>query len=292
MLVTVFTPVYNRERSIRDVYESLCAQTCKDFEWLVINDGSSDGTDAILDDVVKRHDNSFPIHYVKKENEGLNRTINRGLDLAQGTLFMRLDSDDTALPDAVENIVANYGKIADRPDLCAIAFYPLDAKGNRVGMHPFDNDFITDFTAYRDKYGATGDRSEVMKVDVFRKFKFPEYPGEKFCAEGLVWNRIARKYNCLYINKPLYQKGDADDTITADVYNHLKRNCQATTQYYLEIMTDERCSFKYRWINAVKYYRYAFFAKRPIFKGIPLSLALFGLPVGLLVVVYDKIKHG
>ena len=91
--VTVFTPTYNRAYIIENLYRSLQRQTCMEFEWLVVDDGSSDGTEALFEKWVKE-ENPFPIRYHKKENGGKCRAINRGLEMADGELFFTVDSDD------------------------------------------------------------------------------------------------------------------------------------------------------------------------------------------------------
>lgn len=290
MTVTVFTPLYNRERSISDVYESLKNQTCKDFEWLVINDGSTDSSGDILEKILKSHNNSFPIKYHKRENHGLMFTLNEGIGLAEGDLFMRLDSDDKALPNAVESIITNYHLIKNEDNICALVFRSVDYNNKSVGYHPFDDVQLCDFAAYRDKYKARGDRSEVMKTVIFRKYPFPIIEGEKFCPEGLIWNRIAKDYKALYMTTPIYQKGEPDDSITADVYNYLKKNCKGTTLYYREIVSNKTFSFKYRLLNSIKFYRYAFYSGESLLDKIPLLYIMIGMPLGLLVTLIDKLK--
>lgn len=291
MIVTIFTPTYNRAHSIEKVYNSLCCQTNKNFEWLLINDGSTDSTDAVINHFISTHDKSFPIRYIKKINEGLMRTINQAIDLAEGEFFCRLDSDDYALPTLVQLIIENAHFIRGKEDLCSIAFLSQKMDGIINGYHPFSKPTRSNFTEYRDKYNAIGDRSEVMKTDVLRKYKFPEFINEKFCPEGLVWNRIAQKYDAIYIPMPIYVKGENEDSITSQIYFHLKKNCKGTTLYYYEIIINKKLSFRYRFINTIKYYRYAFFAKASIIIGIPKHLCILGLPCGLLVMLYDKIKY-
>lgn len=288
-LVTVFTPLYNREESIKNVYLSLVSQTCKDFEWLVINDGSTDASPSIMDDIISTHSADFRIGYYSKPNEGLNRTINKALDLAQGKVMMRLDSDDEALPDAVQLIKDNYNVISDNDNLCAVVFLPVDENGNRFGYHPFIEPTMCDFGTYRDKYSATGDRAEVMKLSVYRNYKYPEIDGEKFIPESVVWNRIAQDYKALYINEPIYKKGRPSDTITASIYSHLKRNCNGTLMYYKEIVNNTNFSYRYRILNSTKYYRYVFFSKEYKINEVPWYLALVGFPVGLMVILRDFI---
>lgn len=292
MFLTIFTPLYNREKSIRNVYNSLICQThLDDFEWLVINDGSTDNSSEIITEIINNHTHKFPIRYYTQTNKGLARTINRAISIANGTLFCRLDSDDYATPTMVEYIFNHYPLIKDSPKLCSIVFLSQTEDEKINGYHPFPTTFQSNFSLYRDKYHATGDRSEVMKTQIYRQYKFPEIENEKFCPEGLVWNRIAKDYDALYINLPIYVKSPASDSITSQIYQHLKRNCIATTQYYYEIITDSRFSFIYRVINAIKYYRYAFFANANIIKNIPWIFVLLGLPCGILVIIYDKLKH-
>lgn len=291
MLVTIFTPVYNRERSIRDVYDSLMNQTDKHFEWLVINDGSTDNTGRVLNEIVRVHDCSFPIRLFEQENKGLNRTINFAIEQARGDMLMRLDSDDVALPDAVKKIHEWYPRIMNEDSICAIAFRSMHFDGSLVGFHPFDGEMISDFCSFRHIFHGTGDRNEVMKVDVYKRYKFPEYEGENFCPEALVWNRIAQDYQCLYLPDPIYKKGFEEDSITSKVYATLKRCCQSTCTLYYEELMNTNLPYKERLGSAIRYYRYAFFAKREIFRNIPLSLSLLALPIGILVIFYDFIKH-
>lgn len=292
MLVTVFTPIYNRERSIKAVYDSLCAQTSYNFEWLVLNDGSTDRSGEILEDIIAHHESGFEIRYVVKENEGLSRTINKAIDMAKGELLMRLDSDDVALPNAIELIEQKYPLVKDKTGVCAVAFLSELFDGSINGYHPFFEDREETIVDYRHIYHGTGDRNEVMKVDVYRNFKYPEFEGEKFCSEGVVWDRIAKNYRFLYVPEAIYRKGFDDDSITSKIYQTLKKNCKGTTLLYYEIIRDfPYLPFSERLLFAIKYYRYAFFAHAPLFRGIPLPLVVCGLPLGLLVIIYDRFKY-
>ena len=290
VLITVFTPLYNRAKSIYKVYESLCQQSCYDFEWLVINDGSTDNSDIIMNEILQNHNSSFPISYFYQENKGLTRTINKALELAKGILLFRLDSDDYALSDAIQNISDCYSLIIDDNSLCSITFLSQRCNGQVNGIHPFNEITRSNFAEYRDKYRAKGDRAEVMKIDVYKNFKYPEISGEKFCPEGVVWNRLAMQYDTLYIPKAIYVKGDYDDSITANVYQYLRRNAKGVTLYYKEIVINSHFTFRYRFINAIKFYRYAFYAKVPLFKEIPICMTV-AFPIALMVIAKDYFKR-
>lgn len=291
MFLTIFTPVFNRGHLVRRVYDSLCRQQSFGFEWLVINDGSTDETDDVLKDIIGHHELPFEINYISRGNRGLMRTINQALDLAKGELFCRVDSDDYAKDNLVSSIQKYWPSIADDYQICSLAFLSQDEHSQTVGYHPFADLQRCNFTDYRSRFGGVGDRNEVMKTAVFRLFKFPEFEGEKFCPEGLVWNRIARKYDALYVPEAIYVKESTSDSITADIYRYLRRNADGVTLYYIEIVKDKSQPVKYRWINAVKYYRYSTVSKRACAKEMPVSFALTAYPVGLIVRLYDKIKN-
>lgn len=290
MKLTIFTPTYNRASTIKRVYDSLCKQKYQKFEWLLINDGSTDNTDEVVTNIISNHKDEFKIRYYKQLNKGLNRTINKAIDLAQGELFCRLDSDDYATENLVELIMMHYDLIKNDNNLCALVFLSQKPNGLLNGTHPFNEIKRTNFNEYRDKYGAKGDRSEVVKTSIYRKYKFPEIQGENFITESIVWTRMGKDYDAIYINEPIYVKGEGADTITSNIYCTNKRCSKGVSMFFYEAMTSNCFSLKFRLIHAIKYYRYAFLAKANIFKGIPFYLVLIGLPIGLLVILHDKLK--
>ena len=103
MQITVFTPTYNRAHLLPRLYKSLCAQTCKDFEWVIVDDGSVDDTKSIIDGFI--NDNSITIRYFCQENGGKHRAINRGVKEAKGNLFFIADSDDTLPEKSIETVL-------------------------------------------------------------------------------------------------------------------------------------------------------------------------------------------
>lgn len=193
MRITVFTPTYNRAHIIENLYRSLQAQTFHDFEWLVIDDGSTDQTSALFDRWAQEN-NPFPIRYIYAENKGKMKEMNAAMDLARGTLFFTVDSDDTLVPDALEKIDRWEREMPHDGSFCGLA-------GNSVySAHCTSNPMLpgqyydaTLFQRYRDngKEHIGYDRAWVFYTDVYRRYKFPEFEGEKFIAEAVSWNRMA-----------------------------------------------------------------------------------------------------
>ena len=112
--ITIFTPSYNRAYRLLALYESLCNQTCFDFEWLIVDDGSNDNTEELVQTWL--NESKFNIRYIKQCNGGKHRAVNHGVREAKGELFYIVDSDDILPKDAIECIMQQYLTIKDNED--------------------------------------------------------------------------------------------------------------------------------------------------------------------------------
>lgn len=204
---TVFTPTYNRARTIHRVYDSLCKQTFRDFEWLIVDGGSVDETDELIEKWKLEAD--FPIRYIDQKNKDArvfkHVAFNIGVREAQGELFLSADSDDAFVSDALE-IFNDYWEDIPKTkrnlftgvtSLCTDQHGVL--MGDRFPHSPFDSNAEEIFYRYKVK----GEKWGFNRTDVLKEFPFPEPPGIKFILEGYVWFRIAKKYQARFINKSL-----------------------------------------------------------------------------------------
>ena len=201
-MITIFTPTYNRSHTIVRTYESLEKQTCKDFEWVVVDDGSSDDTIKVLLELKKKANFIMTIH--QQENAGKHVAINMGVQLSHGELFFIVDSDDWLQPDAIAIIQKLARDLPKHEKYAGIAGVRVNPAGKLIGTS-FDTDYI-DCTAFeRTKYNINGDKAEVYFTDVLRRFPFPAFAGEKFLTESVVWFRIAHEgYKIRWTNKAFY----------------------------------------------------------------------------------------
>lgn len=188
--VTVFTPSFNRGPLLISLFNSLNEQTCKRFEWVIINDGSIDDTDDIVNNLINQP-HIFPITYKKKENGGKHRAINDGIKIAKGKLFFIVDSDDQLTPDAIQKILFWHSTLDKSHKWAGIAGLKGFTKDIHVGeknSKPYIDAKNTD----RKKLHLIGDKAEIYFTNVLRHYPFPEFDGEKFITEEVVWNAIAR----------------------------------------------------------------------------------------------------
>lgn len=290
MRITVFTPTYNRAYIIDELYNSLKKQTFIDFEWLIIDDGSTDCTYEKVKNW-SADNTKFPIRYYKFENSGKQKEINRALDLARGELFFTVDSDDLLTADALDKINQWEKTIPQCEKFCGFAGSDGDMTGKAI--NPIFSEEYVDATFFN-RYAETGmfighDRPWVFYTDVHRQYRYPEFEGEKFIAEAVVWNRMAKDgYQIRCFNDVIYLIEHQEDGYTKKISQIL---IQSPKGYGL--WKAEQMSFlKYGFLSRIKEY-YIFYCDlqnkyhwRDIAKYIQASA-----PVMMFVIIAFKLKH-
>lgn len=201
-LLTVFTPAYNREHTLPRTYASLCRQDCKDFIWLIIDDGSTDNT-ADLVKSWQDNDNGFEIRYVYKENGGMHTAHNKAYELIDTELNVCIDSDDELADGAVTCILDIWSK-TDRDEYAGIIGLDADLNTGEVIGTKFPSEMeSTTLTGFYDA-GGSGDKKLVYRTDLMKSL--PEYPvfeAEKYVSLGWKYMLCDQKYSLITTNTVL-----------------------------------------------------------------------------------------
>lgn len=239
--ITVFTPTYNRAHTLARVYESLCAQTCRDFEWLIVDDGSSDNTDELVKSWLER--TNFPIRYLRQDHGGKHIAHNLSVRHARGRFFFPLDSDDGCLPNALERLLHYWDSIpADvRESFCGVGGLSIDQKGNLVGErfpnHPLDATMRERHYVYR----VRGEKCLMVRTEVARRFLFPDIKATNFVPEGVVWLEIGKHYKVRWINEVIriyYQKDRCvGETLTTKT--NIGSSAAGRKEYYVWLLNND-----------------------------------------------------
>ncbi len=252
-MITVFTPVYNRIDIISKLYESLTKQTSKNFEWIVVDDGSEDDIKQLFEKWISSEKN-FEIKYIYQNNGGKHRAINKGLDFARGNLFFIVDSDDFLTSDAIEKIVYFESTIKNKSCFAGVSGLKAYNSDNIVGS-TFDGEFVDATSLERDKYGINGDKSEVFYTDILKKYKFPEYDNEKFITESVVYNRIANDgYKIRWFNEIIYFCEYREDGLTSQGRQPFINNPKGYATSVKETIIFKKLKFKQKYDLAYYYY--------------------------------------
>lgn len=282
-LLTILTPTYNRASLLPRLYKSLCAQTCRDFEWIVVDDGSTDNTQEVVSSFKVENGDSFPITYIRKKNGGKHTALNRGVRAAQGSLIMIADDDDLLPPDAIDIIRHSWAKIEFQASVGGIAGLDVNKRtGEIIGSGLPKEHILCNAMDIRYRYHVTGDLKEVFRTDVLKDFPFPEIAGEMFCPEQLVWFRIAQKYSLYYINKPIYIAEYQPDGITSGITRARMQSPRASMLTYAELTTC-RVPFAVKVKAAINYWRF-WYCRRADTVVPPIACRWYGLrPVGWMM---------
>lgn len=218
-MLTILTATYNRAELLYRLYNSLKQQTDKNFEWLIIDDGSNDDTCLTVDEWKK--ENQINIRYIWQENMGKSRAVNRGVLLAHGEFTAIMDSDDYFLPFAVEEINRAASQIGD--NIAGVFFSQGICEPNGElkpnGNFRSDKEYIDMENHERNSRAFCGDRLEVVRTNLMKSHPFPEFAGEKFIPESTMFNaicadgyklRIYKKILCVieYLDKGMSKSFD------------------------------------------------------------------------------------
>lgn len=198
--LSIVTPTYNRAHLLKGCYESLLRQTDKDFEWILVDDGSSDDTEQTVKSFPEA---GFPITYVKKENGGKHTALNASHPYIRGKYVLILDSDDQLTEDAVSAVREAWDCWEPHSNVGIVTFLKGSAIDNPdCGVADYDTP--VDILRYRRTVHYGSDCCEVIRSQLFLQFPFPEFEGERFLSECALWNRVSITHKCVYINKVIY----------------------------------------------------------------------------------------
>lgn len=209
-LLSIVTPTYNRAGLLKNCYTSLLAQTDMDFEWIIVDDGSHDDTEA----VVRGFDPAvFPIIYIKKENGGKHTALNASHPHIRGKYVLILDSDDTLTPTAVAQVRRGWQKWGSDPNVGMLTFLRGKSESDPLCIGSVAGEPV-DIMRCKRKCIHSSDCCEVLRAELLRRYPFPVFPEERFMGEGVLWYRVAQTHKCVYINEVIYICEYLEDGLT------------------------------------------------------------------------------
>jgi glycosyltransferase involved in cell wall biosynthesis len=265
---TVFTPTYNRSYILENLYNDLKEQTFKDFEWLIVDDGSKDDTKNLVDKF--KNENLLNIRYIYKENGGKHTAINLGVEKALGELFFIVDSDDGLVNDAIEVVNETWGKSHDKNGLCGVMGLCVYKNIDLVGTNIPEDKSAYHLSDLYYKLGMKGDKTLVFLTDILRKYPFPERDGIKFLPESVVWNEISKDYKMLCTNKPLRVVEYLEDGLTMNKFKKSSLRGRALEYLYLTNQNTYPIDrYPYMWVkNYINLARYSLLSESSYYKEI------------------------
>lgn len=289
MKFTLFTPTYNRVHLLPKLYKSLVKQKSYDFEWLVVDDGSSDGTMEYIKGLMDADTTPFPIRYFWQPNGGKHRAFNKAIEEANSEWFVCIDSDDPLTDDAIVNM--NYASTMVDDDAAGFVGICVNESGERLEKK-IRQPFYSDTIEIRDTYKIWGE-PEVYKLTILKPYRFPEYEGELFVTEAILFDQLTQKHKLLYTNFPLQVKQYLQGGLTDRQTEIRIQSPNATLAYYLQRFKLTNV-LKYRIKALLNYGRFLIHAQlrhkklyQPIYKYV---YGVYPLCVMLCLIDYGKLR--
>lgn len=278
--LTIFTPAYNRAHTLGRTYKSLLRQTCRDFEWLIIDDGSTDNTQRLVQDWIA--ENKIPIRYIRQENQGMHGAHNTAYRNIDTELNTCIDSDDWMPDDAVEKIVG-FWKQYGSDKYAGMVGLDQTGSGEIIGARFPDGMKTTTLQGYYSR-GGRGDKKLVYRSDVIRHY--PEYPlfdGERYVGLAYKYMLIDQDYQLLTINEPLVTVEYQQDGSSYNMYRQYWRNPKGFSFFR---KTEMVCAptLKRRFISCIHYVASSIIARngRFICESPQKIMTVFAMPAGVL----------
>lgn len=259
-MLSIVTPSYNRGYLLGRLFDSLKVQNNYNFEWIIIDDGSTDNTKEIIKEI-QDGCYEFPIIYVYQENGGKHRAINSAIKNANGEFIFIVDSDDYITQDAVNTIEQWTKEIVDKNEIAGVSGLRAYGDGKIIGGfgNIKGNEYIEITNLQRKQYGLLGDKAEIYKREILLKYPFPEFENEKFLPEEAVWNIIARDgYKLRWYKKIIYYTEYLEDGLTYAVkYKNLEWNNFMGYTYVVALNLECYKNLKTKSMIFINYYRMA-----------------------------------
>lgn len=287
-MVTVFTPTYNRAYILENLYNSLCRQISQDFEWLIVDDGSTDNTQELVSSW--KNQERVLIRYFRQSNGGKHRAINRGVKEAKGDIFFIVDSDDYLLDDAILKINQAYEKVGKKLSVAGISFMRVAPDGTRIGGNVSFESSAMSITDFRCKLSIQGDLAETVRLEVIKQYPFPEIEGERFCPEAYLWHSIDKNHKMFFINEGIYVTEYLPDGLSAKIKKLLQTNPISSTIAYAT-MVDGNKPILFKLKNSILYWRYYFHSwtyNHPLSLSFSI-LSILAIPLGYGLFLKDSI---
>ncbi|MHB1454851.1 MAG: glycosyltransferase family 2 protein [Saccharofermentanales bacterium] len=241
MFFSIIIPTYNRAGTLRRTIESLLKQTFDDFEAIIVDDGSTDGTEVLVS-TFRLPDAADRLKYIHKKNGGKYTALNTGIQAAAGDWLVILDSDDYLIDTALEEMAVLCATIADDPLYCGIMGRCRELNGKTIGKAFPSEGFVTSYidfhfvSGYRN--GSYGDCTDCLRTSILKKYRFPEQDETKFVPEAYIMDQIGLRYKLLCTNRIWKVTEYSADGITRNKTQNFANNPLGYLLYY-KLLFDE-----------------------------------------------------
>ena len=292
ILLTIFTPAFNRAHTLGRTYESLKKQECKDFIWLVVDDGSTDNTGELVNKWFE-DEKDFEIRYVYKENGGMHSAHNEAYRHIDTLLNTCIDSDDELAEGAVRKILEKWQTVQDKGYAGIIALDADMNTGKVIGKGFPEGLGETTVSGYYDA-GGSGDKKLIYRTDIINAYpEYPEFEGEKYVSLSYKYLLIDQDYKMAVLDEIVCNVEYQPDGSSNSMYKQYLRNPRGFA-FWRTVRMKYDTTMKRRIMDCIHYCSSAQIGNiRGYIKDSPYPLlTVLCTPAGHVLTAYIKKKAG
>lgn len=286
--LTVFTPTYNRAYTLHLCYESLKRQTCRDFEWLIVDDGSTDGTRQLVERWIGEA--PFAIRYVYQDNQGMHGAHNTAYEHIDTELNVCIDSDDYMTDDAVKRIVG-FWRSNGGPDYAGIVALDAYPDGEVIGTRLPDKLACSPLTELFVLHGVRGDKKVIYRTDVIKQTPpYPLFEGEKYCPLSYKYILVDQRHPLLIMNEVVCIVEYRQDGSSLNMIQQYRKNPQGFS-FFRKTAMQYSPTFRDRLREAIHYVSSSLLLRnrRFVAESPRKWTTMLAVPFGVLLYLY--IRH-
>ncbi|MGF9965406.1 glycosyltransferase family 2 protein [Bacillus rhizoplanae] len=283
--LTIFTPTYNRAYCLHNCYESLKRQTCKEFVWLIIDDGSSDNTKELVSNWIA--ENHIEIRYYWQQNQGMHGAHNTAYEMIDTELNVCIDSDDYMPDDAVEKILSFWERYGN-DKVSGIIGLDSYTDGRIIGSKLPENIKRSTLFDLYSKYNVTGDKKLVYRTELTKQYPYPVFKNEKYVGLAYKYYMLDHQYEMLLMNEVLCCVEYLPDGSSMNMLNQYRRNPKGFAFYRKELMKLPFASRSFKYRQAIHYVSSSLISKNRRFMSETSckTLTFFAIPLGFMLYCY------
>lgn len=287
--LTVFTPTFNRAYCLGTTYKSLVNQTCKEFIWLIIDDGSTDGTEEL----VKKwqEENWIEIFYIWQKNQGMHGAHNTAYEKITTELNVCIDSDDYMPSDAVEKILNKWNEQGGT-NVSGIIGLDSYTNGKIIGTKLPENLYMSTLFDLYERYGVTGDKKLVYRTELTKLYPYPIFKNERYVGLAYKYYKLDEKYKLLLLNEVLCCVEYLEDGSSLNMLRQYRKNPRGFAFYRKELMKLSFGSTTFKFRQAIHYVSSCLISKDTnLLMATPKkAMTILAIPFGLLLFIYVTMK--
>ncbi|MEA4866748.1 MAG: glycosyltransferase family 2 protein [Sphaerochaeta sp.] len=246
--LTVFTPTYNRAHTLPQLYASLCRQCCKSFIWLIVDDGSTDTTELLVQSWIV--EGKIAIKYYKQENGGKQRAHNTGVALSETECFLCVDSDDYLVDDAIQVLSDSWLDVRENSSVSGIIAMRGINQDEPIGSFLPKGILFSPLTELYQKHGFSGDTELMFRTSILRQFPYDVAEGEKFIPENYAYLQIDQQYTMYLVHKIIGIGGYQEDGYSKSIHKVIYKNPKSYMKVK-KLSMDLAPTSKYKFLNAI-----------------------------------------